>query len=265
MTANTRRLMASGNEVISEEQLLHHPASFSATASASLQTNRLSQLQRSLKHLSFMARGQEVKKDAAAMVDPMAMCALAQKLLRREKALPVLLSVAPLPDTEVQNQLRENSWDSKNPHSTLLIPLPGVPSRCFHLLCLCVNLRKTNNRGLYNRYNLLHRESPNTVGFVRESPKILGTCMFFARTCMSSVCVQTCARAYMHVRIHINPTLLCVCLLRVCMLTHVHTYMHVYAYIHIYIHTHVHTYTCTYIHAYIHTHVPLDMRTSPQP
>ena len=43
------------------------------------------------------------------MVDPMAMCALAQKLLRREKALPVLLSVAPLPDTEVQNQLRENS------------------------------------------------------------------------------------------------------------------------------------------------------------
>ena len=80
--------MASGNEVISEEQLLHHPASFSATASASLQTNRLSQLQRSLKHLSFMARGQEVKKDAAAMVDPMAMCALAQKLLRRQEPLP---------------------------------------------------------------------------------------------------------------------------------------------------------------------------------
>ena len=64
------------------------------------------------------------------MVDPVAMCALAQKLLQRQEAQAVSLSQAPLLATELQIPLQENSLESKSPDFKLPIPLPGVPSRC---------------------------------------------------------------------------------------------------------------------------------------
>jgi hypothetical protein len=70
----------------------------------------------------------------------------------------------------------------------------------------------------------------------------------------TSICVHTRARAYMPVCIRINPTLLRVCLLHVCIFTHVHTYMHINTYtctyIQMYIHAYAHTYTCATIYAH---------------
>jgi len=151
MTANARRLLASGNEVVTEVQhahasagcmdqkaadtvLLHHPASLSATTPLSpFQGNRMSRLQRSFKqsfkHLSFQSRRQ-TNEDCSQMVDPVAMCALAQKLLQRQEAQAMSLSQAPLLATELQIPLQENSLESKSPDFKLPIPLPGVPSRC---------------------------------------------------------------------------------------------------------------------------------------
>eukprot|EP00802_Teleaulax_amphioxeia_P010667 Tamp_10695.p1 GENE.Tamp_10695~~Tamp_10695.p1 ORF type:complete len:294 (-),score=29.31 Tamp_10695:200-1081(-) len=138
------RLLASGNEVVTEVPhahasercmdqkaadtvLLHHPASLRATTPLSpFQGNRMSRLQRSFKHLSFQSRRQTNEDQ---MVDPVAMCALAQKLLQRQEAQAVSLSQAPLPATELQIPLQENSLESKSPDFKLPIPLPGVPSR----------------------------------------------------------------------------------------------------------------------------------------
>ena len=70
----------------------------------------------------------------------------------------------------------------------------------------------------------------------------------------TSICVHTRARAYMPVCKRINPTLLRVCLLHVCIFTHVHTYMHINTYtctyIQMYIHAYAHTYTCATIYAH---------------
>jgi len=60
---------------------VEHRALFSATGSFKVK------VQQSFKQLSFKERGQ-VAKEGVAMVDPMAMCALAQKLLRRQEPLP---------------------------------------------------------------------------------------------------------------------------------------------------------------------------------
>ena len=122
MTANARRLLASGNELVTDElatEVQRGRMSFKG---------RLSKLSGSVKGLSFMARSQDDEK-RVEMVEPMAMCALAQKLLRRQDALPVSLSVAPPPATELPSAQQENSLDRESAHSRLPFALPGVPSR----------------------------------------------------------------------------------------------------------------------------------------